>query len=250
MAKKALPKEACAHFATLLAYPGPALPASATSCCRLLANYDPGAVARLQTFAGFVARTPLAQLEELYTATFDLQVVCYPYVGYQLYGESYKRGAFMVALKEHYRAAGFMPETEFGNELPDHLAVVLRFLSLAEDETVRRSLLAESVVPALRKMVQAFGDGGNPYGDLLRTLLAAADQPDAADEMVGQGLVPCREPLERAPFTGINRIDVVSSAEAGHEGQPHIRKANESPNRPAPNNGIPRARLPEEASHA
>ena len=113
-------------------------------------------------------RAQAGQLEELYTGTFDLQVVCYPYVGYHLFGESYKRGMFMAQLNQGYRERGFSA----GNELPDHVAVVLRFLALTTDGDFSQALLREGLIPTVDKMAQAFGDqSDNPYAEVIRALL-------------------------------------------------------------------------------
>ncbi len=50
----------------------------------------------LHEFHDFVEHASPACLEELYTGAFDLQAVCSPYVGDQLFGNSYKRGLFMI----------------------------------------------------------------------------------------------------------------------------------------------------------
>jgi len=175
-------------LADLMEYPTPALAAQVNECVALLSAVNPQAAAVLGEFRAFVEQTPLPQLQELYTHTFDLQVVCYPYVGYQLFGESYKRGAFLARLNEGYRAHDFTA----GNELPDHVAIVLRFLALGlgvsrpggepngETGDFGRTLLREGLLPALEKMAQTFGeDGGNPYRHVVQTLLLVA-QVEAA----------------------------------------------------------------------
>ena len=113
-------------FAVALDYPGPALAEDARACRGLLAQFNSEAAGRMEEFGAFLSQTHLGQVQEVYTNAFDLQPVCYPYVGYQLFGESYKRGAFLVKLQEEYRARGFSA----GKELPDHLPVMLRFLSV------------------------------------------------------------------------------------------------------------------------
>jgi nitrate reductase delta subunit len=97
-----------------------------------------------------------------------MQAVCYPYVGYHLFGESYKRGAFLARLNEGYRAHGFSAK----KEQPDHVPVILRFLALGEKGDFSEALLREGLIPALDKMADTFGDnGGNPYGEVIRALL-------------------------------------------------------------------------------
>ena len=112
----------------------------------------------------------LEQMRELYTITFDMQPVCYPYVGYHLFGESYKRGAFMAQLNEAYHTRDYSA----GQELPDHLSVILRFIGL--DAENRRgdfcqALINSGVNPALEKMLKVFNaETENPYFGLLSAL--------------------------------------------------------------------------------
>jgi nitrate reductase delta subunit len=169
-------------FADLLEYPTPALARQAQECSELLSAASPQAAALLKRFRCFVEQAPAARLEELYTGTFDLQAVCYPYVGYHLFGESYKRGMFMAQLNEGYRERGF----SVGNELPDHVAVVLRFLALAADGDFSQVLLREGLIPTVDKMAQAFGDpSDNPYAGVIRALLLALN--DKTERGMGNG---------------------------------------------------------------
>ena len=160
-------------FADLLDYPTPALARQAQKCGELV---RPAAAATLlDEFCSRVEHTSPARLEELYTGTFDLQAVCYPYVGYHLFGESYKRGLFMAHLNAGYQERGFSA----GNELPDHVAVILRFLALAPADDFSQTLLHEGLIPALDTMAQAFGDqSDNPYAGVIRALLLMLRDPD------------------------------------------------------------------------
>lgn len=153
-------------FADMLEYPCPGLNERVQEGVEAVSAVSQEASSRLEAFRAFVQETPASRLEEVYTGTFDLQVVCYPYVGYQLFGESYKRGAFMVGLREEYRAYGFSE----GNELPDHLAVVLRFLAMLEDAGTVQELATMCLVPALDKMSQAFKEKEQPYGHVILAL--------------------------------------------------------------------------------
>lgn len=157
-------------FADLLEYPTLATTLKAGHCYSRLLGYLPDAANVLKRFYTQIETLTLQKLEELYTITFDMQPVCYPYVGYQLFGESYKRGAFMAQLNEAYHLSGYSA----GQELPDHLAVTLRFLAL--DESKRQSdfcrpLLVEGLIPALEKLLKPFGERSeNPYAALLSAL--------------------------------------------------------------------------------
>jgi nitrate reductase molybdenum cofactor assembly chaperone NarJ/NarW len=173
-------------FAGLLEYPDGRLPPLAADGAARVGASHPEAGARLAAFRDFLAAAAPGRIEELYTVAFDLQPVSSPYVGHHLFGENTrKRGAFLVRLKEIYAAEGFSP----GNELPDHLAVVLRFLATGCDPVEERVLVEDGLVPALRAMGGAFRDGGNPYGDIIAALLGVLS-PD------GAGPAPRPQPRE------------------------------------------------------
>jgi len=161
----------CDLFADLLDYPTLATSLNAGHCYQRLHQSQPDAAAFLESFYYTTENRTLEQMQELYTITFDMQPVCYPYIGYQLFGESYKRGAFMAQLNEAYHVSGYSG----GTELPDHVSVVLRFLAqdtARRDEEFGRALLSEGVIPALKKMVEALGrQVENPYSSVISALL-------------------------------------------------------------------------------
>jgi nitrate reductase molybdenum cofactor assembly chaperone NarJ/NarW len=158
-------------FADLLEYPTPKLSQQAKACAERLRGFNSDAAAWLEGFSRSVEELSLKRMEELYTSTFDMQPVCYPYVGYHLFGESYKRGAFMARLNKAYRACGYSA----GDELPDHVVIILRYLALGvtgSECDFDQALLCEGLVPTLGKMAKAIGDQtGNPYAAVISALL-------------------------------------------------------------------------------
>lgn len=161
-------------FATLWEYPTPQLLPKAEECVQLTAEINPLAVPHLEAFRDAIRVAPIHQTEELYTRLFDMQPLCYPYVGYQLFGENYKRGAFMAQLNETYRLCGFSA----GQELPDHVAVILHYLALDAEkrsDDFGAALIDDGLLPALEKMIPALQKyPENPYAALalaLQTLL-------------------------------------------------------------------------------
>ena len=148
-------------LAGVVGYPTPRLAGQVEACAAQMAALGSRGARAMARFHSFVARTPVPALEELYTATFDLKPVCYPYVGYQLFGDTYKRGAFLAHLNARYREAGYT----VSGELPDHLGVILGYLARTPDG----DLVAEGLVPTLRRMVEQLD--GNPYRDALRAVL-------------------------------------------------------------------------------
>ncbi len=154
-------------LADVLEYPGPGVRGQAEACSLALKSLNVKAQGRFEAFSKFCTTMPVSRLEELYTDTFDLQAICCPYVGFHLFGEDRGRGMFMVKLKEHYRKEGYP-----GNgELPDHISVMLRFLSHAERNNETMDLISYCLIPAMKKMVSLFKDSANPYQGVLETAL-------------------------------------------------------------------------------
>lgn len=165
-------------FAGILQYPGARLAALAEEGERELAEGRPEAAALLSEFRAFLGTVPLSRMEEIYTATFDLQPACCPYLGVHLFGEGHKRRIFLARLNEIYDASGFRA----AGELPDHLAVVLRFLAQAGEDDAR-PLREDGVLPALEKMARGFREGsGNPYGKVISALRIALHPAGAGAE--------------------------------------------------------------------
>lgn len=107
--------------------------------------------------------TPILELQEFYTRTFDLSPVCALEIGYHLFGEDYKRGAFLARLRETENPYELCQE----NQLPDYLPVVLRLLARMEDEELRAEMTGFCVLPALNKMGEQLEKKKNWYGNAI-----------------------------------------------------------------------------------
>jgi len=136
-------------FADILDYPATGLARKAAECAALIGAAQPEAVALLESFRCFAEEHPLGKLQEVYSGFFDLNSICHPYVGYQLFGENYKRSVFLIELKKAYRAAGFEADA---SEIPDRLSIVLRFAAQSKGGEEVDELLNRGVLPALARM--------------------------------------------------------------------------------------------------
>lgn len=102
------------------------------------------------------------ELEESYTKIFDINSACPLDIGFVLFGEDYKRGAFLVHLKDWYRRHNF----EHGSELPDHLPYVLQALAVMDDDQEKLDFIEKILLPSLTKMEEAMkklGEQRGPY---------------------------------------------------------------------------------------
>jgi nitrate reductase assembly molybdenum cofactor insertion protein NarJ len=189
----------CLALAEVFRYPGADYVHKVHACHAALAARHPEAATEFERFAAHVAGLDPQAREELYVKTFDVQALCYPDLGFVLFGEDYKRGMFLVHMKAEHARAG----TDCGTELPDHVSNVLMLLCETDDEEFRCELAAGVAVPALRKMLEGFDDTrikarmaelrkkhdaivqeplnyGNVYQHALRAALLALEQ-DFAD---------------------------------------------------------------------
>ena len=158
-------------FADLLAYPRGDVSATARQCLALLESGSP-ATAGLEKFASWAGRAMPGEIEEVYSATFDLAPTCAPYVGHHICPDPARRNLFLSALAAVYAGEGFEPREELG----DHVAEVLRFVSVARDSDVRLELLREGLLPALEGMKASFESPSNPYRPLVDALLLYVGQ--------------------------------------------------------------------------
>jgi nitrate reductase delta subunit len=73
---------------------------------------------------------------------------------------------FMIKLRELYQQYDFIS----GNELPDHLAEVMRFVGSITDQDCRMEIIRDGVLPALEKITQGVESEDHPYVALLNAL--------------------------------------------------------------------------------
>ncbi|NOY13287.1 MAG: nitrate reductase molybdenum cofactor assembly chaperone [Deltaproteobacteria bacterium] len=156
----------CLGFGELLSYPVEQHKPLAVDCYRQLQQQEPAAAAAFVEFSNFLEQQELPRIEEVYTATFDLQALCHPYVGFQLCGESQARTMFLMKLQELYAEHDFSA----GTELPDHLSVLLRFIGSSADPAGNRDIIIDALLPTLEKLLKSIEARDQPYRQLLRAL--------------------------------------------------------------------------------
>ncbi|MFZ2223791.1 MAG: nitrate reductase molybdenum cofactor assembly chaperone [Candidatus Deferrimicrobium sp.] len=142
----------------------------------------------LVPFARFVESSALEKLQEEYVATFDFNPAVALYLGHHLFGDNRKKGEYLIRLKREFGRHGFTPS---GNDLPDHMPLVLGFLAhLARnvEAEVRRPFLSEWVLPGVERLGAAFAArGDSPW----KPVVEAARLLCAADSSVPEEGKPC-----------------------------------------------------------
>jgi nitrate reductase delta subunit len=142
----------------------------------------------LEPFGRFVETSALARLQEEYVATFDFNPAVALYLGHHLFGDNRKKGAYLIRLKQEFGRRGFTPP---GNELPDHLPLLLGFLAcLARngEDGARRSFVSECVLPGVERLGAAFSARkDSPW----KPVVEAARLLCAADSAIHEEGKPC-----------------------------------------------------------
>jgi nitrate reductase molybdenum cofactor assembly chaperone NarJ/NarW len=136
-------------FADILDYPADGLAQKAAECAALIGPAQPEAAALLESFRSFAEDKSVGKLQEVYSGFFDLNSICHPYIGYQLFGENYKRSTFLVGLKKAYRDEGFESDPA---EIADRLSIVLRYAAYSKGGEDVDDLLGRGVLPAVERM--------------------------------------------------------------------------------------------------
>lgn len=183
----ALQQSVLGLFADILDYPDDGLIEQLRTAEEAVSEDSPEAKSLLVNFRSAIAPLTPERVEEVYTAIFDLNATCHPYIGYQLFGETYKRSVFLVELKEHYRTHSF---TAPDNELADRLSIMLRFVSECDDRELVTDIIEFGFAPSLVKMTrekeptikEPEQKEYNPYSSVLRALQVVLDvEPPSAE---------------------------------------------------------------------
>lgn len=151
-------------FADLLDYPDESLKPKAIALAESVKWYAEIWEDLIEAFALHLQLTPMAEVEETYTRTFDMNPSASLEIGWHLFGETYKRGAFLSNLRPRLREFGIKE----GSNLPDHLATLLRLLGkLPHEEAL--GLTRDCILPALEKLRPKV-ESAAPYGYLMEAL--------------------------------------------------------------------------------
>jgi nitrate reductase molybdenum cofactor assembly chaperone NarJ/NarW len=165
----------------ILSYPDEQYPEAVATWQQEVAQVCPGSVDHASRFAASLVGQGTEELQEMYVRTFDLNPVCALEVGWQLFGDTYDRGEFLVTMRQELRRHGIAEL----HELPDHLSHLLLLLGKMAPE-LAPTFASTCLLLAMKKMLVGFEGKGNPYEEFLRatTSVIEAAQPLALAEVV------------------------------------------------------------------
>ncbi|HUL29393.1 MAG TPA: molecular chaperone TorD family protein [Thermodesulfobacteriota bacterium] len=181
-------------FADILDPPKPFLSQQVTECVFLLSSRQQEAAGLMNQFRTVLDQTPLSQMGEIYAGTFGPEAICYPYVGYHLFGDGSQRRMFLAGLEEQYQIYHFSA----ADEVPDHLGIMLRFLATIGDEEEKEEMTFLYVLPAMKRMLRGFVDRRTPYKGVLQALsLVLREEQETQSDQIPEGREVPKFPYSR-----------------------------------------------------
>lgn len=186
-------------------------------------------LAGLQDLTGDLAQGDLYDLQERYVMLFDRSRTLSLNLFEHVHGESRERGGAMVSLIETYREAGFEPAT---SELPDHLPVLLEFLSTRPFVESQETLAdAAHILDALANRLQRRDSG---YAAAFAALSGLAGAPADAEALAGMLAEPEDDPTDLAALDAVWEETEVTFGPDPNAGCPQVRDMLALMDKPAP----------------
>lgn len=156
---------------------------------RAVANGLPDPVRMpLSSFLTHLASVPLEEAQRAYVETFDHTRKCCLYLTYFACGDTRRRGVALVQFTQAYRRVGVQLA---GDELPDHLGVVLEFGATADLEVARKLITGHRAGVEMLRI--ALTGRHSPWADVVTALCATLPALD------GEGLDAVRRLIEQGP---------------------------------------------------
>ncbi len=222
----------------MLSYPSTELQAAMPEIGAVLANdtrIDVGSRAALQALTDALAQGDIYDLQEGYVMLFDRSRTLSLNLFEHVHGESRDRGGAMVSLIETYRAGGVEPAT---SELPDHLPVLLEFLSTRPGAEAQDILAdAAHILDALGTRLERRESG---YACVFRALSQLSGTQADAETLAEMLAQPDDDPTDLEALDAVWEETEVTFGPDPNAGCPQVREmlagmdAPASKSKPAP----------------
>ena len=151
-------------IANLFRYPNETYKRDVDACVLILKDNYLGAYSEILPFHQYIQTKDLYEIEEAFAKTFHIQAICFLDLGYVLFAEDYKRGDFLVKVKNEQRNVN----NDCGDELADNLPNILTLMALLKDEEFLVEFAVRIVKPALEKMLAEFDSARMELRDKVR----------------------------------------------------------------------------------
>jgi len=153
-------------LSVLLQYPGKDLLTQMKEIETIVASLSPNEFKNsLTEFLTYIKAQPLIQLQETYTAAFDMSPATTMNLTYHIWGDNEKRAGMLARLQQVYQDAGYECKT---GELPDYLPMMLEFLSVCPE--AKGVELIWECLKHFDKFIDRLQQSAPAYSDLLQPL--------------------------------------------------------------------------------
>jgi nitrate reductase delta subunit len=204
-----------------LCYPSADLQAAMPEIGAILAKdprIAPQTQLALRRLADGLGQGDLFDMQERYVMLFDRSRTLSLNLFEHVHGESRDRGGAMVSLIETYRGGGFEPAT---TELPDHLPVLLEFLSTrpaaeAQDILADAAHIFDALATRLLRRESA-------YGAVFAALAQLAGVQSDAGAVAGMLAQPDDDPTDLAALDAVWEETEVTFGPDPNAGCPQVR---------------------------
>lgn len=183
-------------LSALLSYPSGELRAAVPEIRRILAEegvVSGHALTAIEPLLQQIADADVLSAQESYVLLFDRSRSLSLNLFEHVHGESRDRGGAMVDLLQMYQDSGF---ELVGSELPDHLPVLLEYLS-TRDKAEARAMLADAgaIIAALADRLKR---RETPYAGVLAALAEFAEAKTTTEQAAALMAEPLDNPLDLA----------------------------------------------------
>ncbi len=216
----------------MLSYPSAELQQAMPEIGAVLAadpRIAPDTRAALRGLSDLLGQGDLYDLQESYVMLFDRSRTLSLNLFEHVHGESRDRGGAMVSLIETYREGGFEPAT---TELPDHLPVLLEFLSTRPFAEAQETLAdAAHILDALCARLHRRESG---YAAAFAALSQLADAQVDAEALAGMLAQPDDDPADLTALDAIWEETEVTFGPDPNAGCPQVRDMLAQMDKPTP----------------
>ncbi|MBL7889788.1 MAG: hypothetical protein JNL24_09555 [Bacteroidia bacterium] len=140
------------QLSELFKYPDSGFLEKMDRCEQLMKEHYSNAASEFSVFSSYMKNATIDEREEIYTKTFDVQPICYLDLGYVIFGEDYKRGAFLLHMQTEQKKLN----NDCGSDLPDNIANVFTLISKSNDTDFISELVSDIIIPAVKKIIAEF----------------------------------------------------------------------------------------------
>ena len=185
----------------LLGYPDEMLLNDLPTLRRAMATLPPSLGGPLEDVIDHLDDTPLTDLQVAYVDTFDTRRRCNLFLTYFTHGDTRKRGLALLRFKQTYLRSGFVLDADpaQGEELPDHLCVVLEYAATVDQALGWRLLLDHRASIELLRL--SLREAGSPWAPAVEAVCATLPPVKGSDRDLVQRLVAEGPPAEEVGMT-------------------------------------------------